>query len=226
MRPVTIDLNLITLDTGAHKTREDGVCLLEAVAWLAGEPHTDNPTCASPILGAYGRSLNDVLPDDKRQELKPYAPLMLGTAGDGHDETRGYLALDWLIRTYTPAWLDVAGLATEAQALRGLRRIVDMSAARSAGPVVSEARVKATAAWDAARAAAWDAAWDAARDAARDAAWDAAWDAARAAAWDAARDAAGDAARAALAPTTNILQDSAIQLLQAMVNPTQNGRDQ
>ena len=198
MRPVTIDLNLITLDTGAHKTREDGVCLLEAVAWLAGEPHTDNPTCVSPVLGAYGRSLNDVLPDDKRQELKPYAPLMLGTAGDGHDETRGYLALDWFIRTYTPAWLDVAGLATEAQALRGLRRIVDMSAAWSAGPVVREARVKAAAAGAAARDATRDATWDAARA----------------------------AARAALAPTTNILQDSAIQLLQAMVNPTQNGRDQ
>jgi hypothetical protein len=39
------------------------------------------------------------------------------------------------------------------------------------------------AAWDAARAAAWDAAWAAARAAA----WDAAWDAARDAAWAAAR---------------------------------------
>jgi hypothetical protein len=49
------------------------------------------------------------------------------------------------------------------------------------------------AAWDAARAAA----WDAARDAARAAAWDAARDAARAAARAAAWDAAWDAARAA-----------------------------
>jgi hypothetical protein len=96
------------------------------------------------------------------------------------------------------------------------------------------------AAWDAARdaagAAAWDAAWDAARDAAGAAAWDAARDAARAAAraaagdaaraapWPAARDAAraaaGDAARAALAPTVISLQDSALELLDAMIAVT------
>ena len=52
----------------------------------------------------------------------------------------------------------------------------------------------------------WDAAWDAARaaawDAAIDAAWDAAWAAARAAAWDAARDAAWESI-ADLMPTPN-----------------------
>jgi hypothetical protein len=57
---------------------------------------------------------------------------------------------------------------------------------------------RVAAAWDAARAAAWDAAGDAAGDAARAAAWAAAGAAARAAAgaaaWDAARAAAGDAA--------------------------------
>jgi hypothetical protein len=167
----------------------------------------------SPVLGAYGRSLNDVLPTDRRQELKPYVPRLIGTAGDSKDETRSYMALDWLIRTYTPAFLDLAGLTVEAQELRSLRRIVDMVAAKAAGPVVKNARTKAAAAraaaraaagaaagdaaWAAAGAAAWDAAWDAAGAAARDAAWDAAGAAARAAAWDAAGAAAEAAARAA-----------------------------
>ena len=53
------------------------------------------------------------------------------------------------------------------------------------------------AAWDAARAAAWDAAWAAAWAAARAAAWAAAWDAAQAAAQAAAWAAAWDAAQAA-----------------------------
>jgi hypothetical protein len=212
------DLDTLTLAKGGHQTRDQGVCLMEAAAWLAGQPHTDHPPCVSPVLGMFGRNLNDVLLDDTRQLLKPYIRPMLGTAGDGNDEARSYLALDWLIRTYLPAWLDLAGLA-EAGAVRGLASVTDLEAARAAGPVVRAAAVKAAAAgaaaWDAARDAAWaaarDAAWDAARDAARDAAgaaawaaagdaaWaaagDAAWAAAGAAAWDAARDAAWAAAR-------------------------------
>nr|MDT0658072.1 hypothetical protein [Micromonospora sp. DSM 115978] len=219
-----LDLTTLTLDKGAHNNRDDGVCLLEAVAWWAGEEHDDAPACVSPILAAYGRSLNDVLPDGRRQELRQFIPQMPGTRDD-LDETRGYLALDWLVRTYTPAWLDLAGLTVEAAALRDLRRIVDLAAAQAAGPVVRSgaesaraaraaardaardaARAAArAAAWAAARAAAWAAAraaaraaaWAAARDAARAAAGDAAWAAARAAAWAAAWAAAGDAARAA-----------------------------
>jgi hypothetical protein len=220
---LTIDIDTITLTEGLHESRTEGVCLLEAVAWFAGEPHTDHPACVSPVLGGYGRSLNDVLPAGKRQHLKPYIPQLPGTAGDGLDEQRGYLALDWLIRTYTPAFLDLAGLTEEAAALRDLRRIADRVAAQQAGPVVRQAKAKASAAWaaagdaagDAAGAAAGAAAWDAARDAAGAAARDAAWDAA----WDAARDAAGAAARKKLAPTVDQLQDSAIGLFGQLIQP-------
>ena len=93
-----------------------------------------------------------------RQRLVPFLPRMVGTAGDGQDEARSYLALDWLIRTYTPAWLDLAGLTAEATALRDLRRIVDTVTAQAAGLLVQDARSEASAARDAA--------WDAARDAA------------------------------------------------------------
>ena len=225
----------ITLTRGAHETRAAGVCLLEAAAWFAGKSHTDHPACVSPVLAAYGRSLNDALPDDSRQLLVPFVPLMPGTAGDGLDEARGYLALDWLIRVHTPAWLDLAGLADEARALRDLSRITDLAAAQAARPVVLTARNKATAArdaagaaagaaaWAAAGAAAGDAAWDAAGDAAwaaaRDAARDAAWAAARDTAWAAARAAAGDAAWDVLAPTVTQLQESAIVLFSAMIHP-------
>jgi hypothetical protein len=205
----TLDLDKLILGKGAHQRPDDGFCLLEAAAYLAGEDHSDHPQCVSEVLGAFGRDLNDRLDDAKRQQLKPLIPRLLGTAGDGLDERRGYLALDWLIRAYTPAWLDLAGLTAEAAEVRALRRIVDLAAAKAAGPVVRASADKARAAWAAAWAAAGDAAgdaaWAAARDAARAAAWDAAWaaagdaawDAAWAAAWAAAGDAAGDAARAA-----------------------------
>ena len=197
-----IDLDSITLAKGSHETRESGVCLMEAVAWWAGRTHGDNPPCVANVLGVYGRNLNDVLDDDKRQLLKRYIPLLPGTAADGKDETRAYIALDWLIRTYTPAWLDVAGLSEEAAALRDVRRIADVAAAAAAAPVIRRAADKSAAA----RGAAGDAAWDAARAAAWDAAWAAARDAAWAAAW------------AALKSVVDRLQDSAITLLFAMID--------
>ena len=233
----------ITLARGAHEDRSDGLCLLEAVAWFAGESHSDHPACVSPVVAAYGRHLNDVLPDESRRLLIPFIPAMSHTAGDGLDKARGYLALDWLIRVYTPAWLDLAGLSAEAGQLRGLHRINDLITVRNAGPVVRMAADKATAAGTAARNAAWDAAGTAARAAAEDAAgtaaWDAAWpaaedaaetaagtaawdaaeDAARAAAWDAAWTAAKTAARNKLALTVTQLQDSAILLLSTMIHP-------
>jgi hypothetical protein len=205
------DLPALHLAKGAHDTPEQGICLLEAVALFAGEPFTDDPSCVSPVLRAFGIASNDEWDDVQRQKLKLFIPRLVGTAGDGQDQARSYLALDWLIRTFTPAWLDLAGLSESAAELRGLRRIADMATAEAAGPVAREARSKAHAAvdaagdatgdagdaGDAARAAARDAAWDAAVDAAGVAAGDAAWaavDAARAAARDAAWDAAVDAA--------------------------------
>jgi hypothetical protein len=86
MSPAVRDLNLdaLELEEGNHQP-DSGLCLLEA----AGEEHTDHPACASRILGAFGRSLNDALPDAKRQQLKPLIPQIIDTAGDGHDQARG-----------------------------------------------------------------------------------------------------------------------------------------
>ena len=157
-----ISLDTLHLAAGGHDRREDGMCLMEAAAWLAGQDHSARPPCVSPVLGALGRDLNDVLPDDTRQQLKQYLRPMLGTAGDGKDETRSYLALDWLIRTWLPAWLDLARLAADAAAVRGLAPVTDLASAHAAGPVVRAVRVNALAAEAAAWAAAWDAAWAAA----------------------------------------------------------------
>ena len=218
-------------------------CFFEWYNWLTRQRHTyDLPPGVSPVLHGFGMNLNDLLPNDTRQQLTRFLPngedRLAGTASDGKDETRSYLALDWLIRVNLPAWLDLAGLADEATALQELAPITDMDTAAAAGPVVRAARDKAAAAWAAAGAAAGAAAWDAARDAAWaaawaaagaaagaaawDAAWDAAWAAAGAAAWDAARDAAWDAARAAarakLAPTVARLQADAIRLFERMID--------
>jgi hypothetical protein len=256
-------LATVTLARGSHTDPGGDLCLLEATALFAGEPLTDHPRCVSPILTGFGISLNDQWGDAQRQKLLRFVPLLPGTAGDGQDGARSYLALDWLIRTHAPAWLDLAGLTAQAAELRSQPPIADLAAAHAAAPAVRRANARARAAWaaarDAARAAArdaawvaaggaagvaardvagdaaWATAWDAARDAAGDAAWDAAggaagvaaWDAAWGAAWVAAGDAAGDAAggaagvaaRDALKPTIDLLQQSALDLFAAMINP-------
>ena len=210
------DLSMITLSSGGHTSREDGMCATEAIAYIAGEPHSDHPACLSYILGAFMRSWNDGLPSDAERDqlLKPLLPLLVGTATTPADEARrGWMATDWLVREYTPTWLDLSGLNEDAASLRALPEITSAETARAAQPTIESARLRPAAAIAAAR----DAARDAASVAAWDAAWAAAWDAAIAAAWAAAaRAAAWDAASAALAPTVARVQEGAQELVRRM----------
>lgn len=247
------DLDTLTLEPGAHDPDERAMCVMEAVAFMAGEPWSDHPECASPVIGAFLRSWNDSLDNETRQQLKQYIPRLVGSKGTpDQEDARAWLAMDWLIRTCTPTWLRfaatsapqyAAGLAAHAERLASLpeiRRHVDVSSVR---PLVEAARAAARAAgpaaWDAARAGAWDATRDAALTAARDAAWDAAvaaawdaaWDRAMLAAWDAAvaaavaaaKDAPRDAARARLQPAVTELQTSAHDLVDRMLTIKETG---
>ncbi|HEX5437123.1 MAG TPA: hypothetical protein VFW98_08185, partial [Gemmatimonadaceae bacterium] len=151
-----LSLDTLTLDRGAHDTRDDGVCAMEAVAWLAGEPHSDTPECASPVIAAFVRSWNDALSDaDRTRLLRPILPLLIGTrTTQDDDEARAWLATDWLARVCAPAWLRIAGLDEHARALEATARIVDAVTARAAQPALHRARKAGAAARDAAWAAA------------------------------------------------------------------------
>jgi hypothetical protein len=236
------------LSRGSHGPSEHAMCVMEAVAFVSGEAWSDHPSCVCPVITAFLVNWNDSLPDDERDTLlRPLIPLVVGTRNTQQVERRrALMAVDWLVREHTPAWLRLAGLTSQADALAGLPAITDYmaqcpslmptlmavrqdagaagAAARAAAGAAARAAARA-AAWDAAGAAAgaaaWDAAWDAARDAAGAAARGAAWDAAGAAAWDAAGaaawDAAGAAAWDALKPTTASLQQSALALVHRMI---------
>ena len=235
-----MDLPTVSFGVGQHPrtdapTGDRDLCIMEAVAYIAGEPWSDSPACASPVISAFLRSWNDALSDADRDRLLPAAvwvTRLVGSRGDSATEVRrAYLALDWLIRVHTPAWLDlVPSLAAHAEALRALPAVVDLDTATAARVAARDAARAAArvAAREAAEDASWDAAWDAARVAARVAARDAAWAAARdawvaagAAAWaaasDAARVAAEDASWDALRPTVESLQVSALDLLDRML---------
>jgi len=189
---------------GTHATPEEGRCAMEWVSLLAGEPHGDEPTCVSPVVRAFCISLNDSLDDEPRQLLRPYLTRTIGTADDGLDEKRAWMAMDWMIRDYAPAWISAAGLPGLSETLEQLDPIMSPADLPQALRALSSARRQTRDAWTAgmgpARLASW-APWTAGRAAAREAAWRSAG----AAAWAAARlgigDMDGDRARALVRET-------------------------
>lgn len=180
------EFDTLPLLHGQHEP-DHQFCVMEAIAYVAGEKHSDHPKCASRVIGAFLRNWNDSLPDDgeRGRLLKPLIPTVVGTATSKADEeTRAWLATDWLVRVQAPAWLDLAKLPEQAAALRALPPLTTTEIAVACQSVLEKARQKADAAGAAARAVAWAAAWD--------------------------------AVGAALHPTVTELQASAVELVKAM----------
>jgi hypothetical protein len=132
-----------TLSYGTHATPEEGRCAMEWVSYLAGEPHSDAPGCVSPVLRALCISLNDGLPDGPRQRLRPYLTRTIGTAGDGLDEARAWLAMDWLLRTYVPRWLTLVSLDATAARLADGPEITGTRSLHTALAPLEQARTQA-----------------------------------------------------------------------------------
>jgi hypothetical protein len=72
----------VRLRRGMHHSPEDGVCVMELVSMLAGEPFTDEPACACPVLAAVLRASNDRFDDAARQRLYRYASAAVDSRGD------------------------------------------------------------------------------------------------------------------------------------------------
>ncbi|EEE15149.1 hypothetical protein [Burkholderia multivorans] len=181
------DLETLTIHHGGHESPDEGHCLLEVVSMFAGEQFSDSPKCVDPILAQFGRSWNDGMrSDEERAQLKIYITRLPGTnKGPELSQKRGWMAMDWIVRTYCAAWLALnPRLAHHADALKALPPITCVADLQAAQPKLDAAKKGAATAWDAA------------------------WDAAGAAALYAARAAAG----AKLEPTVKQLQASAHDL--------------
>ena len=197
MHPIPTD---ITLCAGSHASFDQGVCAMEFAAYLAGEPHSDEPTCVCPAIRAFCVSWNDALPSDAERNrlLLPLVPRTIDSKSTpAVQEYRAFLAFDWLTRIYAPTWLDLLPeLAADATALRALAPILTMEAARAAIAPAEAASERASVAESAARSAAWSAAGSAV--------------------WSAARSAAVEALR----PTCERLEASALDLVDRMLAVT------
>ena len=122
----------VTLLSGAHTTREQGVCLMEAVAWFADERHSDAPQCACPVIAALARRLNDQLNDEERQRLSPLIPaLALSRASGAAMVRRAFIAADYAVRVFAPIAVEARGHPAAAARLRALAPV---AAAWAASP--------------------------------------------------------------------------------------------
>jgi hypothetical protein len=196
------------------------MCAMEVVAWIAGEPHSDHPQCASPILTSFCIRINDRWKDDERQLLLAVIPKLVGTRGDdARHKRQAFAIVNGHIREIVASVLDARNWNDLGDRLRACAPIVNVETARAAKVVCAEVRDEARKRRSAAASASADDAADAdayasAAAAASDAAASAAY-AADAAAYDAAAyadAAAADAAasasarRAVIEKTINILE--------------------
>ena len=113
------------LTSGWHEGPGDGMNLPEAVAYVAGEHHTENPECCCPVLAKFGGVWSDGMRSDtERSQLLQYIDRLVGTrSSHAVEEQRSELAMWWLIRDYAPVWLDLADLDNHAASLRTMQRL-------------------------------------------------------------------------------------------------------
>jgi hypothetical protein len=77
----------VELVSGIGDPASGRMCVMSFAACLAGEGHTDSPPGASSLIRSFAIPLNDTMPHDARQRLKPFAPRIIGTR-DGLDTAR------------------------------------------------------------------------------------------------------------------------------------------
>ena len=94
-------LDRFELVSGIGEPGEGTACVMSLVAHLAGEGRTDRPRCASPVIREFAIPVNDHMPREARQRLKPFVPRLVGT-NDGLDRARAEVLRRALVETILP----------------------------------------------------------------------------------------------------------------------------
>jgi hypothetical protein len=69
---------------------------MELASMLAGETFTDHPESVSRTLAAFLRTYNDIVDDERRQDLYAYAAMAVGTtAGEELEKARARHLIQW-----------------------------------------------------------------------------------------------------------------------------------
>src|SRR3982750_1276239 len=141
---MTVSHQTVRLTRGRHATRQAGVCVMELASMLADEPFSDRPSSVSPTIGAFLRTYNDGLDDERRQDLYSIAAAIVGSARRrAVERERINRCLEFALSHHgrTPASRASLALATPepagawaAMAALGAGAPVAMAPPRAAGP--------------------------------------------------------------------------------------------
>jgi len=127
----------VRLSRGKHQSPDAGACVMELASMLAGEPFSDRPQTACPVIGAFLRSYNDAVDDERRQRLYRCAAAVIGTRATPEIErarmercvetladleARRPRLRRWLSRSSTPV-LPLSSIALERMAVRLARAL-------------------------------------------------------------------------------------------------------
>jgi hypothetical protein len=99
------------LTVGASEHPKDGASLMSVVSWLVYGDLSDQPACVSEVVAELARSVNDLLPDYRRQALKSYIPRLIDTNDeDSTERARLRFVHQYIIEKLFPLGLAAAGL--------------------------------------------------------------------------------------------------------------------
>ena len=153
------DIEVPKLAYGQHDKFGKELCFMEMTAFLAGEPHSDHPKCACPILTAYGIQLNDS-GQEFRDLLTPLVPEMIDTRNEELEAKRlEHIVFSVSRRIVAPVlrgriYDELVDAILAAQDYDGLRAAAAEAARAAAEAAAEAARAAAEAAAYAAYAAA------------------------------------------------------------------------
>lgn len=120
------------LARGRHASPEEGLCLLELVAFLQGQEHTDRPAGVSPAIASAIRFVNDRTQDAARQQLLRFVDQLPDT-DDEHEQER--------IETFACVAVLIVGMALGANGYhRHARAIVNAKSYGRAEVMCNRAR--------------------------------------------------------------------------------------
>jgi len=123
----------IWLSTGFHETPEEGMSIMECVAYVCGEEHSSYPLRACPVISELVRDIADHASDRDRQTLVQFIlPIACSVASEEVTHKRLFYCVDFVARTLAPDVLTYFCRIEEARALQKLSPIRDTRTAQEA----------------------------------------------------------------------------------------------
>lgn len=124
MKEIDFNEYAIKLSKGSHKKPQQGLCVMECVAYIQGEKHTDAPVCACPVIANYCIGINDKFDQTVRDKLLTYVLRIAGSKSTLEiEQKRAFMCADYAVRKF--AGIAAPPIVDKASALVGYYAAAD-----------------------------------------------------------------------------------------------------